>query len=165
MSVNDQVTRKPQILTWCQRQPGAHSKLLLEAAHAVQARVCPAATSPGLGQATSKAPGRGVNPSPASPWVLPSLIVIQVSKQHVLGDGLGQRRHGLVVLGDDLQGKPEEVRLPDTPQGQSSGPAPPSTCGIPRNCDVLDTELSDLRHVTNTKTTDNRGVTCMSPSL
>lgn len=33
---------------------------------------------------------------------VPSLIVVQVSEQHVLGDGLGQGSHGLVVLWDDL---------------------------------------------------------------
>lgn len=41
---------------------------------------------------------------PASPQLLPPLIVVQVREEHVLGDGLGQRRHGLVVLGDDLRG-------------------------------------------------------------
>ena len=30
--------------------------------------------------------------------------VVQVREEHVLGDGLGQRRHGLVVLRDDLRG-------------------------------------------------------------
>lgn len=33
---------------------------------------------------------------------VPSLIVVQVSKQDVFGDGLGQGGHGLVVLWDHL---------------------------------------------------------------
>lgn len=33
---------------------------------------------------------------------LPSLIVIQVGKQHVLRDGFGQGSHCLVVLWNDL---------------------------------------------------------------
>lgn len=39
----------------------------------------------------------------ASASFVPSLVVVQVSEQHVLGDGLGQGGHGLVVLRDDLQ--------------------------------------------------------------
>ena len=38
------------------------------------------------------------------PQLLPPLVVVQVREEHVLGDGLGQRRHGLIVLGDDLRG-------------------------------------------------------------
>lgn len=80
MSVDDQGRRKPQSLT--------------------RAGTCP--LWPGAGEAQG-----GVSVlAPPSHGFLPSLVVIQVSKQHIFGDGFGQRRHGLVVLGDDLQGKP-----------------------------------------------------------
>lgn len=69
---------------------------------------------------TSEAPG-GTEGPPAPSRLLPSLVVVQVSKQHVLGDGPGQRRHGLIVLGDDLWGKPTKVRLPVFP-GAQPGP-------------------------------------------
>jgi hypothetical protein len=34
---------------------------------------------------------------------VPPLIVIQVREEHVLLDGFGQRRHGFVVFGNDLE--------------------------------------------------------------
>lgn len=37
---------------------------------------------------------------------LPPLVVIQVGEEHVLGNGLSQRRHGLIVLGNDLWRRP-----------------------------------------------------------
>lgn len=63
-------------------------------------------------------------PALSPPGFLPSLVVIQVSKQHILGDGFGKRRHGLVVLGDDLQGKPAKVRLARVPKGPNLGFGP-----------------------------------------
>lgn len=58
--------------------------------------------------------GQPVLPQP--PLLLPPLIVVQVSKQHVLGDGLGQRCHGLVVLGDDLRGRESQaLGIPGAP--------------------------------------------------
>lgn len=50
--------------------------------------------------------GRGMGPPshPTPSWLLPSLVVVQMSKQHIPGDGFGQRSHGLVVLGNDLRG-------------------------------------------------------------
>lgn len=42
-------------------------------------------------------------PTGAGKHSVPSLVVIKVSKQHILGDGPRQGGHGLVVLRDHLQ--------------------------------------------------------------
>lgn len=73
--------------------------------------------------------GWGPDPPGPNPRFLPSLVVVQVSKQHVLGDGSGQRRHGLVVLGDDLQEKPNKVRPAGVPSRQRGAGARASLSG------------------------------------
>jgi hypothetical protein len=71
-----------------------------------------------------------------------------VCKEHILGDGFGQRCHGLVVFGDDLWGYQRTSDVSLRAQGQAHFPNCCSTLGTPGTPGTM-TQLNSNNSVFN----------------